>query len=1497
MKKRLLSVFLSLCMVLTLLPATALAADETTLLGEAQAAQQALETALEDGNVTWSILYDATLSYNALDNETGKRDLTEYYASINSLDLSGQSIEAVYGFTDVGVLTPFTGLKVLDISNTGVTNIGGLNGMTSLESLNVSTNSGIEDLGALANKPIKDLNLSGTGIDSNDFGALVTLPLVSLDLSDTNITSIGPLTTNGSNPPCANTLEVLNISNTQVTQLQEVWNSNQSAASLPNLKTLTAQGLNLTSISGLVEIANATGFDPAGISWDISGSTLTDITNGTSHVQQIMTKFGNSGSFVAPTQENGMPASVYSAQSWMNKLKTDLALDGGKAKLTWDTLITAVYWYETATSEVSKLTDDDVKTACNTILNTIKSTFKSIETLDMSDKDESQYAISTGALVHFTGLKVLNLSGTGITEAGGLEKLTALEKLDLSNNKGIDNTSFGALVGMNSLKELNLSGTGVTDIGGLIGDETNGVEDTLETLDISNTGVTKLESIWGADSATSPAFSALKNLTAQNLALESISGLARMAAQDGSTASNYKWDLSGSTLTGTAANGDNLTAIQEKFGDSGNFTAPTYTASVAEDLTNAQAALADLKAELEGDDKASWDTLITAVYYYQQAQNYVNGLTGEGKTNAEATLQEITSGFAAITTLDMSGQAESKYAISTGALEPFTGLTSLNLSNTGISDTGGLVGLTSLEKLDLSGNTGINNTHFGALANMSSLEELNLSGTSVTDIGGLTGSNNDGVADTLTTLNISNTGVTKLQSVWNETASAFPQLKTLIAQGLELESISGLVQISNANGFDAAGITWDMSNSTLTNTETNLSNINELREAFSDAGTLNPPTVPVENMPHALERALCYKNNFNAQVEDGTLTWDYLITAIYWFRTAENSWSGLTDDTAKTQCAATWGDIKTFYANITELDMSNQNTSQYAISTGALTDFTGLTSLNLSGTGISDTGGLTGLTKLEKLDLSDNEGINNTHFGALANMSALKELNLSGTSVTDIGGLTGSDGSGVADTLTTLDISDTDVIKLESVWNGTTSAFPQLKNLVAKNLSLDSISGLVEIVNQEGFSAEGISWDLAGSTLPETNSHGDDNQNHINIIATKLNEQFTPPTVETEEPETVPVIGVTLDKTTATIKVGGTVTLTATITPANATNKDVTWSSSDPAIATVDGNGVVKGVATGKATITVTTEDGSKTATCEVTVTSNGGGTGGGGGTSGGGGGGGSSSSGYTITVEDTDHGSIRVSPSRASRGDTVTITVDPDTGYELGTLIVRDSNGDRIDVERQSDTRYTFEMPSRRVTVEATFVEITEEPVPSGLPFTDVHTGDWFYDAVEYAYENGMMDGIGNNLFSPNGTTTRAMIVTILHRLENQPASGTSIFTDVPAGQWYTNAVAWAAANGIVDGYGDGRFGPNDTITREQMAAILYRYAQFKGYDVSNTGNLSGYTDAAQVSEWARTAMGWANAQGLITGNTATTLNPTGSATRAEVATILMRFVENVAK
>ena len=177
------------------------------------------------------------------------------------------------------------------------------------------------------------------------------------------------------------------------------------------------------------------------------------------------------------------------------------------------------------------------------------------------------------------------------------------------------------------------------------------------------------------------------------------------------------------------------------------------------------------------------------------------------------------------------------------------------------------------------------------------------------------------------------------------------------------------------------------------------------------------------------------------------------------------------------------------------------------------------------------------------------------------------------------------------------------------------------------------------------------------------------------------------------------------------------------------------------------------------------------------------------------------------------------------------------------------------------------------------------------GLPFVDVAPGEWYYDAVDFVYRNGLMNGIDSAVFSPNTTTTRGMIVTILYRFDGTAAAGASGFTDVPEDQYYTSPVAWAAANGIVTGYGDGRFGPNDTITRQQMAAILYRYAQYRGYDVTARANLSGYQDAGQVESYAADAMSWANAEGLISGMDATTLAPGGFATRAQVATILMRF------
>jgi uncharacterized repeat protein (TIGR02543 family) len=194
---------------------------------------------------------------------------------------------------------------------------------------------------------------------------------------------------------------------------------------------------------------------------------------------------------------------------------------------------------------------------------------------------------------------------------------------------------------------------------------------------------------------------------------------------------------------------------------------------------------------------------------------------------------------------------------------------------------------------------------------------------------------------------------------------------------------------------------------------------------------------------------------------------------------------------------------------------------------------------------------------------------------------------------------------------------------------------------------------------------------------------------------------------------------------------------------------------------------------------------------------------------------------------------------------------------------------------------------------------DTTDTPdTPEGtLPFTDVKSGQWFYDAVAYVSGEGLMTGITADTFAPNGTTTRGMIVTILHRLEGSPAAESAGFTDVPGNQWYTKAVNWAAANDIVSGYGDDLFGPNDPITREQMAAILYRYAAYKGYDVSARADLSAFTDLPQASAYAVAPLQWAKALGLVGGKTADTLVPKGSATRAEVATILMRFRQTLEK
>ena len=201
--------------------------------------------------------------------------------------------------------------------------------------------------------------------------------------------------------------------------------------------------------------------------------------------------------------------------------------------------------------------------------------------------------------------------------------------------------------------------------------------------------------------------------------------------------------------------------------------------------------------------------------------------------------------------------------------------------------------------------------------------------------------------------------------------------------------------------------------------------------------------------------------------------------------------------------------------------------------------------------------------------------------------------------------------------------------------------------------------------------------------------------------------------------------------------------------------------------------------------------------------------------------------------------------------------------------------------------------LPMRHASQYAIVIDDHSHAAEAALPFSDVNDNDWFFDVVRYVYEQGLMTGTSDREFSPNLTTTRGMIVSILNRLEGSPIAESAGFTDVADGDWYADAVNWAASEGIVAGYEDNTFRPNDPITREQLAAMLMNYAAWKGEDVSARADLSGYNDAASVSSWAAETVQWAVADGLISGMPGNLLEPQGSATRAQVAAILERFLE----
>ena len=484
------------------------------------------------------------------------------------------------------------------------------------------------------------------------------------------------------------------------------------------------------------------------------------------------------------------------------------------------------------------------------------------------------------------------------------------------------------------------------------------------------------------------------------------------------------------------------------------------------------------------------------------------------------------------------------------------------------------------------------------------------------------------------------------------------------------------------------------------------------------------------------------------------------------------------------------------------------------------------------------------VTLQEDLEIGEGESLNIPD-GSSLNISDGKTLTVNGGELT--GDVTGTviykvTGVSLDKTSLTLDVGKSDTL----------TATVEPEKATNKNVTWESSNTSVATVENGVVTAVG-----AGSTTIKATVDGKSAECSVTVNAA-----------------TVPVTGVSLNKNTLELYTGKRETLIATVEPSDATNPAVNWSSDKPEVATVEG-GTVTAKAAGTATITVTTVDGGFTAICTVTVrpdippaNPN-----------------------YRITVEATQGGTVTADPTAAKAGATVTLTPVPDRGYQVGTVAVTDRFGEAVAVTEQADGTYTFVMPNGQVTVTVTFAE-------APLPFPDVTEGDWFYDAVRYAYETGLMDGVGDSLFAPNSDTTRAQLVTILYRLEGEPeVSGTSGFTDVAADTWYTDAVAWAAANGIVNGVSETEFAPGKDITREQLATILFRYAEAKGYDVSARADLSAYPDADQIQSYAAESVAWAVAEGLIQGFEDNTLRPAGNATRAQIATILMRFCEGVAK
>lgn len=462
-------------------------------------------------------------------------------------------------------------------------------------------------------------------------------------------------------------------------------------------------------------------------------------------------------------------------------------------------------------------------------------------------------------------------------------------------------------------------------------------------------------------------------------------------------------------------------------------------------------------------------------------------------------------------------------------------------------------------------------------------------------------------------------------------------------------------------------------------------------------------------------------------------------------------------------------------------------------------------------------------------------------------------------------------------------------LKKQTEYNGTyIYAFIPVTSvtLAPETLSIEEgkTAELTATISPANASDQQFSWDVKDTEIASVYGYTSETKT---VTALKEGQTQITVTVDgqtasctvTVTPRTISVESITLNKTQLSLVKGATETLTATVLPTTATDKAVTWESSDTAVATVE-NGVVTAVAAGNATITA--KAGEKTATCAVTVTnpSNSGSSSGGGG---------SSTPRYAVTVPDkTENGSLSVTPKNAKKGSDVTVTATPDKGYEVDDIVAKDAKGNKLTLKDNGDGTYTFTMPASKVTVTAAFAEKKAEPIVPEKLFADVSAEEYYYEAVKWASENGVTGGIGENLFGAKLPCTRAQIVTFLWRAAGSPEpKGMSGFVDVSADAYYAKAVAWAVEEGIVSGTSATTFNPDAVCTRAQSVAFLYRAFGEK------VNKAAGFSDVSADAYYAD-AVAWAVENGVASGIGGGLFAPDQDCARGQIVAFLYRAYQN---